>query len=323
MERKLDGGEYLFFHKIDTKEKAYILGLMASDGGIETKGNRIYINMKDDIDNNILLEKVLKTIGLGTISRSSYYDHKYEVIRKEVRWRVCSKQMKQDLIHKGIVPCKSSVDMSSVFNYIPENLVSCFIRGYIDGDGDVFAEDFSTCLYPRDPAIGITGNVKNFLEELKRIICKNTGASSKCNVIHCKNSFYIKWTGDDSVIKIRDWIYDGEDTYLCLERKRATLFLAKRVKGIKRPQSKYIGVQWSRKSGKWSVRPYYAIDNKRHVYGEYINDYDAALDREIGIVRGVLKGRRNFKYSIKELREEKRRIGETQKNIPESYVVEV
>ena len=116
--------DFDYFKKIDSEDKAYILGFISADGYIDMKGNSLNVTVSEkDI---YILELISNALGFtGNI-------------RKELRNRVtisfCSKSMVSDLSKYGIAQNKTK----TVFiPRIQERLKKHFLRGYFDGDGYV------------------------------------------------------------------------------------------------------------------------------------------------------------------------------------------
>jgi len=117
-----------FFNKIDTEEKAYVLGFIYADGSLRIKENRLTIglSMKD-----IELLKKIKNI----ISPSS----KIFLSERTKSCRIClnGKRLRISLERLGVSENKSFTLKFPDYRIIPENLFNHFIRGYFDGDGGV------------------------------------------------------------------------------------------------------------------------------------------------------------------------------------------
>jgi hypothetical protein len=117
---------YNFFDKIDTEDKAYLLGLYFSDGCISPKRNAVQIGMQD-LD---VIKKVKNALEYtGPINeRVEYNNHIHYILN------ISSKQMVKNLIRMGCVERKSLI-LKFPHEYIPKNLISHFLRGVFDGDG--------------------------------------------------------------------------------------------------------------------------------------------------------------------------------------------
>lgn len=113
-----------FFETIDSPEKAYWLGFIATDGNIY--GTRIQINLKDKEH----LELFAKDIGSSSPVKE-YKSHGHTMFKIGFR----SKKMVQDLKNLGIEPRKTFT--VKPWNG-PEELMPHYWRGCVDGDGWIF-----------------------------------------------------------------------------------------------------------------------------------------------------------------------------------------
>lgn len=127
-----------FFKEIDNEYKAYILGIMASDGNIAKDSNNISIQLSNDEKDNSeknLIEHICEIINfdkknIKKIKRSGNRKDAYKII-------FTSYETKQDLISLGVIPNKTdNLDLKKVLSSIKDkSLIRHFIRGYFDGDG--------------------------------------------------------------------------------------------------------------------------------------------------------------------------------------------
>lgn len=116
-----------FFEKIDTEEKAYLLGLLIADGSIiqpkpETRTPAWSITLHDN--DRYLLERIKEMLGLGKQICHT---------RNESILSVTSRKMVDDLSKYGVVPRKSFI--TYLPQGLPQNLYRHLIRGIFDGDG--------------------------------------------------------------------------------------------------------------------------------------------------------------------------------------------
>jgi len=185
-----------FFEKIDTQQKAYILGFIASDGSLNKNGAvTISINNKD--------EKILKKIrdivcGEIPISKKD---------KDMITLRFHSKIMTKDICRwLKIEPGKKDdkVKMPNLRNKLKWH----FLRGFFDGDGTVRKKKKGRYL---DCAIyTYSFSLRASIEKL----CKNN--------IKCNNSNkwkYVGWCGDNAR-KFLDKLYCNST--IRMERKYET-----------------------------------------------------------------------------------------------------
>ena len=120
-----------YFKAIDSPEKAYWLGFLATDGSVY--GGRLQINLKDKEH----LEKFKIAVG-STAPVKPYLSHGYRLFKIAFR----SKEMVSDLSRHGITPRKSFTVKPWEG---PANLLRHYWRGCIDGDGWVDNEQTGFC----------------------------------------------------------------------------------------------------------------------------------------------------------------------------------
>lgn len=118
-----------YFKDINSEDKAYFLGLIASDGCLSSDKIIIQLHI-DDID---ILEKFKKAIVFdGNIRKYSNEHGSYCGIS------ISSYKNSEYLKSYGICENKTfKICLKSIMDKIPENLTRHFIRGYFDGDGCV------------------------------------------------------------------------------------------------------------------------------------------------------------------------------------------
>ena len=118
--------DYNYFNVIDTQDKAYWLGWLASDGSI--KKNTIEFTITDES----VVQNLLTCVS-GTMKIKKSY--------KKNRIKACyslylnSKSMVEDLNKLGIVAKKA---YRTIIPDISKDLIPHFIRGYFEGDGCIY-----------------------------------------------------------------------------------------------------------------------------------------------------------------------------------------
>ncbi len=208
-----------YFHNIDSANKAYILGILASDGTITNNKERGTYTLKlvfNSIDTE-LLEKIkeeidtkvnVKTYKTRTsLPQGGFCDSEMSSLL------LCSKEMVEDVIKYGITPNKS-LNLNPNYNLIPQKYWKDFWRGYIDGDG----------------TFGIYGN--KHLLQLSFVASKFMAESTKEKILTIfpgfkigiykkpganENTKQVAFTNQQQMLIFLDYIY--KDSYLHLERK--------------------------------------------------------------------------------------------------------
>ena len=201
-----------YFEKIDNHDKAYIIGLLLSDGYVvkNYSGFGMQLNEKDVS----ILEKIKKRLG----NSCSIIDIKGRGLIKVCGRFVYSKGMKRITCHNH----KIANDLSN-FNILKnktnrlkipkfaKKYYSSFFRGFIDGDGTVGIN--SQTNYPWCQFVCCNNN---FLEECKVLLASfgfNVGVSYGKSIGY----LYIKG-GKKSIFKFLRWIYKDKGE-MFLERK--------------------------------------------------------------------------------------------------------
>lgn len=123
-----------YFNKIDTANKAYILGLITSDGCIYKRKNheglwQITLQLQD----KEVLEEIKKEINA---------ENPIKYNNTTATLTIVSKQMYDDLNKLGIVPKKTyNMNLQELIINIPKYFRKDFIHGYFDGDGSITVRD--------------------------------------------------------------------------------------------------------------------------------------------------------------------------------------
>ena len=131
-----------YFSEIDTPIKAYVLGLMASDGSIASGSNSVGINLhrKDAAMVELVRDELSPESALHSYLLAPLPG--YSTWRPVTSFAVRCAQMKADLIKLGITPRKT---FTIQYPELAPHLENSFILGSFDGDG---------CLYVRNPRPG-------------------------------------------------------------------------------------------------------------------------------------------------------------------------
>ena len=118
-----------FFEKDKiTRESAYVLGLLASDGCVADKGNCICIEL-NTVDIQLLID----------VNRALENEREIKTYSRENRNDTSklyffSRKIVEDLAYFNIIPNKTYANVNFV-EHIPDEYFFDFIRGYFDGDG--------------------------------------------------------------------------------------------------------------------------------------------------------------------------------------------
>lgn len=118
-----------YFEKIDTQEKAYILGWFYSDGNVMPDGKiRICLHHQD----RDILEWIKKEMEY---TGPLYERPARNTSAPQVELCINRKVLADQLIKLGCHPNKSMSLECPSYDIVPKNLFNHFVRGYFDGDG--------------------------------------------------------------------------------------------------------------------------------------------------------------------------------------------
>lgn len=214
--RKYDLNEY-YFDKIDTPNKAYILGLFYADGynSVNKGALRLSLNVEDE---DILL-KICKELNyskpLSVIKCSNKVASNGYVSKDMCTLDIYSRYMSNVLLNYGLFQNKSLI--LSFPTLCNEKFYSHFLRGYFDGDGS-YCHRYSNKYGWRD-VITFT-STDNFCQRAKEIINHYSNAiGGGIYDASCHNGItkVLVFSGAKQTKKLLDWLY--EDAELFLERK--------------------------------------------------------------------------------------------------------
>lgn len=210
-----DGGSYRkysfdshYFDIIDTPNKAYVIGLIISDGNISTNGYSLRIGLQ--MSDKKILEQINSDMKNTTPLKFLNKKKENENWSNQYRLEVNSKELCNTLSNYGIYANKSlSVKYPDM---ISPKYNKDIIRGILDGDGNI---DIKSNGKPNQ--VRITGT-KYVCESIKEIIHEELNINS--SIYDCKCNSVTKTLaihGINNIVLFLDWIY--KDSELYLERK--------------------------------------------------------------------------------------------------------
>lgn len=170
--RDILGIDSTFFSKIDSHDKAQILGFIFADGCIAHRGQsggRLQIGLKaDDAD---YLEWICKITRNERPLRFGSYNCKDGRKRDVVTFTASDPIMITDLARYGVVPRKSLVIEFPTDEMVPREFVGSFIRGVFEGDGCIYLNKGISRKH-RCADVSIAGT-RSFNERLRDILKLN------------------------------------------------------------------------------------------------------------------------------------------------------
>jgi intein-encoded DNA endonuclease-like protein len=197
-----------YFDVINNQDKAYILGLLWSDGCNQLGRGKITIQLQER-DQHILEE-------IKEVSKNERPLHKTPLNDKNPNWQNSmtltwqSRHVSQTLNDYGMVPRKSLV--LKFPDWLSVDLYPHFLRGYIDGDGSIYYSEDRNVF-----RVSMVGT-KMFLNVVQTI-CANIGI--KTSMSHKKEhsdvTYTLSATSNTGTLQLLNWIY--KDANLKIERK--------------------------------------------------------------------------------------------------------
>jgi hypothetical protein len=202
-----------YFENIDSKDKAYFLGFLISDGCNNLNGAIVLELIQCDLHIlNLFQEKIKHT---GDIK----HYHKISPLQSTSKLIFCSKKASKDLTNLGCIPAKTH---HTYFPDIPEEFHSHFIRGVFDGDGCIsFAKRQRKKGLEISPVFAICGNFK-LMDKIQQILIDQCELNkTKLSKTKSKDIVNINYAGRIQVKRIYNYLYkDCDDLYLTRKKEK-------------------------------------------------------------------------------------------------------
>ncbi|UVM83257.1 MAG: thymidylate synthase complementing protein [Bacteriophage sp.] len=187
------------FKNINSHEKAYLLGLIETDGNIRLSHNEINITQHKDY---YLYIKAIMSYVLGSINETNDRNCK----------KLCcfSNEAVNDLINIGIVENKTykqtDEDSIKLINAIPKEFYPSFIRGIFDGDGCIgFYKDKKGYDNIHFYIAVHTNKLASFIENIiKTVINKDS-----VRITYRNSLYYISLHSKKDIIAFGNYMYSG------------------------------------------------------------------------------------------------------------------
>lgn len=202
------------FFKKWSPEMAYVLGFFAADGCItvNSRGGEYFVIQISDLD---LLKKIKKILE-SDHKITKRFHLKYSSVF--FRIQIGSKEICNDLRKLGFSENKTH---HIVVPKIPSNYIGDFIRGYFDGDGNIWQGEVhkERKTSHRVLQLAFTSGSYNFLKQLKMLLGKILKTNGCLVVSKIKAYCRLQFSTKDA-LKIYDFMYNTDITSLCLKRKK-------------------------------------------------------------------------------------------------------
>lgn len=228
-----------YFDKIDTEEKAYILGFLYADGCHYENTHRIKIDLQRNDEE--ILYKIKNAIDYkGDILR--YYD-KYKTFKvdgedKEYecqptsRLSFSSNHMSKQLKSKGLMANKSKIIKFPKESVVSKKLQVHFIRGYFDGNGTIsyWIPNENTCWKKFN--FGVCGTTE-IINSISEILIHNFNCSPDIRARfkdRDNNNVQLALCGNRQIQSIMEWLYNGSTIYMQRKYDKYQILLQENIR---------------------------------------------------------------------------------------------
>jgi intein/homing endonuclease len=222
-----------FFDKIDTEEKAYVLGFLYADGCVYQKTYRVSVEISSrDID---ILNKIRAALKSDAKFTYFYRKNKKEENKEYTTFAINDKELIPKVEKLGLVSAKSLILKFPTADQVPDHLIHHFIRGYFDGDGCIHIGESAK---GKRVSVSIIGTIE---------FCKAIEKFTKLgNVYNRKNIENLSTYSIDNAVDVQlffDIVYKNATIFLDRKYKKFQSFLNNRsLFTSKSPTSRYHGV---------------------------------------------------------------------------------
>lgn len=182
-----------YWENIDTKDKAYFLGFLITDGNVIGNAVRLSLHIRD--------KEILEIFSKVTRNENKLYEDN----RDCVSFGVKRKKWVDDLSKYGVIPNKT---LTVTMPLLQEDLMPHLLRGLIDGDGWI----------TKNGKIGFCGN-KETVTQVRNYLVNKLNVYN-VSIIQCKSStlYMIQWANKRDYQKICEYLYQDKEKYY-LQRK--------------------------------------------------------------------------------------------------------
>lgn len=201
-----------YFDDIDNQNKAYILGLLYSDGSNNPNKSTVSLALQEE--DGYILEVIRRELKSGRpleyLDYSSKHDFGYNY-KNQYRLVFYSSYICCQLSNLGVVRNKS---LKITFpKFLRKDLLPHFIRGVYDGDGSIYRS------YRNDNNLPITVTItatNSFCKSLQELCQEELGITAGIYDASCHNGITKVFTlsGRNIAKKFLDWIYLDANIYL-------------------------------------------------------------------------------------------------------------
>ena len=207
-----------YFDTIDTPNKAYILGILYADGYNNTKAHTVSLQLQeedkgilDDIKDELKYDAPLYYLPLHTDNNN---------LKNIYRLTIRSVYISQKLENLGVLNRKS---LTLTFpSFLSPDLYSHFIRGYLDGDGNIYCYDKK-----HDWLVSLV-STNLFCRSIQDIVTSILNINSYVKLDGRRNGItsLFRIGGNHQVMKFLNWVYKDADLKLTRKYNKYQQFVS-------------------------------------------------------------------------------------------------
>lgn len=207
-----------FFNKIDSEKKAYILGLIMTDGNIHKQHNSLRFDFQKR-------DRELCEIARNSLnSNAKIVEREIKRGGSQVRVQFNSKTLIVDLAKLGVEPGNKTYKNKFPSEFVvPRQYQRDYIRGVLDGDGGVikYRRSWKDKQYMRY-AICLSGT-QDLVKGVQHVLIRDAGTTGT-KVVKDKRTIdnhSMNYSGRDDIVKIFEYLYPSgfNPEGNCLKRK--------------------------------------------------------------------------------------------------------
>jgi len=211
------------FDNIDTEEKAYWLGFLYADGCVVNTGSNLKVSLALSAKDISHLEKFQRFMRTNNPIRIYNGNHHNQYCRLYI----IDEHLCKQLIDKGVYINKTEI--ISFPNFLSEEMIRHFIRGYVDGDGCITYHKHKNNINRYVFAIKICSTkemlygINNYLPLNNKKKIPKLQKRRKNEV----NNYSLEYGGNKQTLNILNYLYQDANIYL--DRKYERYLLLKNL----------------------------------------------------------------------------------------------
>lgn len=212
-----------FFEEINSEEKAYILGLLFTDGSIiSDKKRQTSIRLELKIDDIDILKQIKEILGISSKLTFCKHRNKTGTVSESVLLDIRSDKITKDLSKYGIVPNKTY--KTKHLPIINQKYLAPFLRGLIDGDGSIYTNHSYNKKYNKyydKKVIYFCNNYQSVCEDFRFLISVVLNKKDLPPVSKQKDGSRFTLTKQEDVKRVATFLYSESKIHLARKYKLA------------------------------------------------------------------------------------------------------